>query len=66
LTVSYLKRLVAGFPQRWPELGSGHVGFVVNKAALGQAFSWYFISPAKHSTDCSSFIIVHHHPALVL
>jgi hypothetical protein len=36
-----LKWLVAGFPPRRPEFkpGSGHVGFVVDKVALGQVFS---------------------------
>jgi hypothetical protein len=33
------------------------VGFVVDKAALGQVFSEYFGSPAKHSTDFSIIII---------
>jgi hypothetical protein len=34
-------RLVAGFPLRRPGLepGSGHVGFVVDKVALGHVFS---------------------------
>jgi hypothetical protein len=34
-------RAIAGFPPRWPgfEPGSGHVGFVVVKVALGQFFS---------------------------
>jgi hypothetical protein len=36
--------LVAGFPPRRPgfEPGPGHVGFVVDKVALGQVFSEYF------------------------
>jgi hypothetical protein len=40
----YLKRLVAGFPLRRPGFkpGSSHVGFVVDKVALGQVFSEYF------------------------
>jgi hypothetical protein len=39
--VPYLKRLAAGFLPQRPgfEPGSGHVGFVVNKVALGQVFS---------------------------
>jgi hypothetical protein len=39
-----LRRLVAGFPPRRPgfNLGPGHVGFVVDKVALGQVFSEYF------------------------
>jgi hypothetical protein len=33
---------------------SGHVGFVVDKVALGQVFSEYFGSPANHlSTEFS-------------
>jgi hypothetical protein len=36
-----------------------HVGFVIDKVALGQ------VSPANsHSTECSTFIIIHH-PGLV-
>jgi hypothetical protein len=34
-----------------------HVGFVVDKAALGQVFSQYLVSPANHSTDFSIIII---------
>jgi hypothetical protein len=34
-----------------------HVGFVVDKAALGQVFSKYSVSPANHSTDFSIIII---------
>jgi hypothetical protein len=45
-----LLRLVAGFPPRRPgfEPRSGHVGFVVEKVALGQIFS-FSVSPAKFS-----------------
>jgi hypothetical protein len=66
LTVSYavpqLRRLVVASPPRRSGLepGSGHVGFVMDKVALGQVFSEYFVSPANlHSIDCSksSFII---------
>jgi hypothetical protein len=41
--------LVAGFPVRRPgfEGRSGHVGFVVNKVALGQVFSEYFGFPCQ-------------------
>jgi hypothetical protein len=41
--VPYVRRLVAGFPRRQPgfELGSGYVGFVVDKVALVQVFSEY-------------------------
>jgi hypothetical protein len=49
--VPYLKRLVAGFPLRRPGFDprSGHVGFVVDKAALGQFFSKYFGFPFQFS-----------------
>jgi hypothetical protein len=41
---SRLRRLVAGFPPRRPGFESrwSHVGFVVDKVALGQVFSEYF------------------------
>jgi hypothetical protein len=47
--VPELKRLVAGFPPRWPgfESRSGHVGFVVDKVALRQVFSEYFGFPCQ-------------------
>jgi hypothetical protein len=37
MAVEQLRRLVTGFPLRQPgfEHGSGHVGFVVDKVALG-------------------------------
>jgi hypothetical protein len=46
---STYKRLAAGFPPRRPgfEPGSGHVGFVVDKVALGQVFSEYFGFPCQ-------------------
>jgi hypothetical protein len=45
-------------PPRRPGFAYGqHVGFVVDKAALGQVFSEYFVSPANHSTDFSIIII---------
>jgi hypothetical protein len=58
--VPYLRRLVTGFPPRWSgfQLGSGHVGFVVNKVALGQVFFEYFVPPASYSTDCATLIII--------
>jgi hypothetical protein len=64
-TVTYIT--VTSFPSRWPKfkLGSGHVGFVVDKAAQGQVFSEYFGFPASHSTDCSTFIVIHHHLRLL-
>jgi hypothetical protein len=45
---------------------SGHVGFVVDKGALGQVFSKYLVSPANHSTNFSIIIITrgwHNRPA---
>jgi hypothetical protein len=49
--------LVAGFPQRPPgfDPGSGQVGFVVDKVALGQ------VSFANlHSTNCSTITDTYH------
>jgi hypothetical protein len=31
------------FPQRRPGFDTGHLGFAVDKVALGQAFSEYFV-----------------------
>jgi hypothetical protein len=40
------QRLVAGFPPRRPGFAyEQHVGFVVDKVALGQVFSEYFGFP---------------------
>jgi hypothetical protein len=41
--VPWLRRLAAGLPTRRPEFdpGSVHVGFVVDKVALGQGFPKY-------------------------
>jgi hypothetical protein len=51
------QRLDAGFPPRRPGFAYGqHVGFVVDKAALGQSPSTS-VSPANHSTDFSIIII---------
>jgi hypothetical protein len=50
-------QLVAGFPLTQPR--SSHVGFMVDKAALGQVISEYISFP------CQSFIHLlhtHHHP----
>jgi hypothetical protein len=62
-----LKRLVAGFPLRRPgfKSGSSHVGFVVDKVALGQVFSEYFSFPCQSSFH--QFLQIHHHyhPGLV-
>jgi hypothetical protein len=57
MAIPWLKRLDAGFPLRRPEFASGqHVGFVVDKAALGQVFSEYF------GFSCESFHqFLHHH-----
>jgi hypothetical protein len=59
LAAPYLKRLVAGFPTRRPgfELGSGQIGFVVDKVALGQVFSEYFGFPFQSLFHQ----ILHHH-----
>jgi hypothetical protein len=65
--VSYFMSRSSGSTPRQPEFvpGSGHVGFEVDKAALGQIFSKYFRSPANNSNDCLTLITVHHHPGLV-
>jgi hypothetical protein len=48
------------------EPASSHVASVVNKGTLEQVFfSSISVSLAKHSTDCSIFITIHHHPRLV-
>jgi hypothetical protein len=56
---SWFKGLVADFLLRRPgfQPGSGQVGFVVDKVALGQVFSLYFGFP------CQSLFhqILHHH-----
>jgi hypothetical protein len=56
-----LKQLVAGFPLRRPGLkpGSSHVGFVVEKMALGQ------VSPANLNSTNFSTITLTYHPGLV-
>jgi hypothetical protein len=56
-----LKRLVAGFPPRRPgiEPGSVHVGFVVDKVALGQVFSKYFGFPCQFAFH--RLLHNHHH-----
>jgi hypothetical protein len=41
------------------------VGFVVDEVALGQLSPDKAVSPANHSTDCSTLIVIHH-PGLVL
>jgi hypothetical protein len=43
------------------EHGSGHVGFVVDKVALGQVFPKYFGFPCQiYSTSYSAFTIIYH------
>jgi hypothetical protein len=62
-----LRRLVAGLPPRRPrfELGSGHVGFLIDEVALGQVFSSTSVSTANHhSTSCSTITIIYQ-PGLV-
>jgi hypothetical protein len=56
-----LKRLVAGFPPRRPGFkpGSSHVGFVVDKVALGQVFSEHFGFPCQSSFH--QFLHNYHH-----
>jgi hypothetical protein len=53
--------LVAGFPSRRPgfQPGSGHVGFVVEKVALGQVFSDYFGVPCQSSFH--QLLYIQHH-----
>jgi hypothetical protein len=62
----YLKRLAAGFPPRWPgfKRGNGHVGFVVDKVALGQVFSSTSISLANLDSTNFSTITFTYHPGL--
>jgi hypothetical protein len=57
MAMQKLRWLVAGFPPRRPGFASGqHVGFVMDKAGMGQVFSEYF------SFLCQSFYqILHHH-----
>jgi hypothetical protein len=56
------QRLDAGFPPRRPGFACGqHVGFVVDKAALGQVFSEYFGFPCQ---SFHRFLHYHNHPRL--
>jgi hypothetical protein len=52
-------RAIAQAVSRWPrvEPGSGQVGFVMDKVALGQVFSEYFGFPCQSSFHQ----ILHHH-----
>jgi hypothetical protein len=55
-------RLEAGFPPRRPEFASGqHVGFVLEKAALGHVFPEYFDFPCQ---SFHQFLRHHNHPRL--
>jgi hypothetical protein len=49
--VAWLRRLATGLPlQRpWFDPGSFYLGFVVEKMALGQVFTWYFGLPLSMS-----------------
>jgi hypothetical protein len=47
------------------EPGSGHVEFVVDKRRWGKFSPSTSVFPAKHSTDWSTLISIHHHPGLV-
>jgi hypothetical protein len=63
MAVPQLKQLIAGFPLRQPGFMSGqHVGFVVDKGALGQVFSEYFGFPCQSSFHQ----FLHHHNHLGL
>jgi hypothetical protein len=59
--VLQLWRSDAGFPQWWPGFHprSGHVGFVVDKVALGQDLSKYFGFPCQFSFH--RLLHTHHH-----
>jgi hypothetical protein len=56
-----VRRLVVCFPTRRSgfELGSVHVGFVVNNVALGQVFSKYFDFPCQFAFH--RLLHTHHH-----
>jgi hypothetical protein len=43
----------------------GQLGFVVDKEASDRFSISISVSPANHSTDCSTLIIINHHPGLV-
>jgi hypothetical protein len=59
VSMSHRPRLIAGFPPRRPEieLMSDHVGFMVDKVALGQVFSEYFGFPCQSTASHSPSII---------
>jgi hypothetical protein len=56
-------RLVAGFPRRRLgfEARSGHVGFVMDEAVLGQVFSDFFGPPCQFSSH--RLLQTRHHPS---
>jgi hypothetical protein len=57
-----IKQLIAGFTPQRPGFTSGqHVGFVVDKAALGQVFSEYFGFPCQ---SFHQFLHHHNHPGM--
>jgi hypothetical protein len=65
--VPWLSRLVAGFPPWRPgfDPGSVHVGFMVDKVAVGQVFPrvlWFspvsFIPPVLHHLEKDIIIII--------
>jgi hypothetical protein len=60
--VPYLRRLVGGFPLLRPgfEPGSRHVGFVVDKAELGQVSSEHFGFPCQYF---HRLLNTHHYPS---
>jgi hypothetical protein len=60
---SYFRRLVAGFPQRWPrfEPGSANVGFMVDKVRWGRFYPSTSVSFANlNSTSTSTVTIIYH------
>jgi hypothetical protein len=62
MAVPWIKRLITGFPPRRPGFASGqHVGFVVDKAALGQVSSEYFDFPCQ---SFHQFLNHHNHQGL--
>jgi hypothetical protein len=62
MAVPWLKRLVAGFPPQGPGFTyRQHVGFVVDKAALGLVFSIYIGFPYQ---SFPQFLHHHNYPGL--
>jgi hypothetical protein len=59
MDVLYLRQLVTGFQLWWTgfEPGSSHMSSVAHKAALGRFSLSTSIFAAKHSTDCTTFIM---------